>query len=239
MNLTLRVDVGGLERKFELLTDSAKKIDPALRAFDRYLAARVRQRFESSGPGWAPLAPETIEARKSRAAEVLGKKLGRDVRRSEQRYRSKFGEHRDDTLSQLLESRVVKKRRSAAAAIQRRLTTFAEYRRQLAGGSAEASLFEGRGADRQRVSLAARVQRAEARATGKILGRVALSFKSTVRGGRLTRESKIPWAGVHNEGGAAGHGATIPARPFLFIEERDVDVLAEILRDRMLLALGA
>ena len=101
-----------------------------------------------------------------------------------------------------------------------------ELRRHIAG-TAEESLS---------ARLLPRVVRAQARAE-KVLGRVSQSFRSEIKRGGLVRESVIPWAGVHNEGGTAGHGAKIPARPFLFLEADDVDVLVEMLRERMLLAM--
>ena len=232
MNFTFRVDTGGLERKFALLADSAKQLDPALRTFDRYLRARVRSRFEQQGPGWAPLAPSTIEHRRRAAMAALERKLGRDVRRAQTSYARRFG-----ALDQLGLGGLEKQRAKSMRAIQRRVTTLAEFRRIARGGTAEDTLFEGRTAEKQRASLAGRIGRAEARASEKILGRIAGSIRSTIKAGTLTVESKIPWAGVHNEGGQGGHGARIPARPFLFLEDDDVGVLVEILRNHLLLAM--
>jgi phage gpG-like protein len=231
MNLTFSVDASGLERKFTLVAESAKQLDPALRAFDRYLRARVRSRFEREGPGWAPLAPSTLAHRRQAAMAALERKLGRDVRRAEKSYGRRFG-----ALDQLGLGGLENQRARSVLAIQRRVTTLAEFRRILQGGSAEATLFEGRSAEKQRQSLVGRIGRAEARATEKILGRIAGSIRSTVKKGTLTVESRIPWAGVHNEGGRAGK-ANIPARPFLFLDEEDVEALVGILQDRLLLAL--
>jgi hypothetical protein len=232
MNFTFRIDASGVERKLTLLADSVKQLDPALRAFDRYLRARIRSRFEQQGPGWPPLAASTLAQRRAASMAALERKLGRDLSRRQKTYARRF-----DALDQLQVGGFEKQRGAGLRAIQRRLTTLSEFRRLQAGGAVDKTLFEGRSAEKQQASLAGRIGRAEARASEKMLGRIASSFRSVIKGGRLTVESKIPWAGVHNDGGTGGHGANIPARPFLFLEEGDVEVLVAILRDRMLLAL--
>lgn len=231
MEFTFRVNIEGLERKFTLLADSAKKIDPALRVFDRYLRLRVRSRFEASGPGWPQLAQATLDHRRAAAMVALERKLGRDVRRQQKVIARRFG-----ALEQLGLGGYEKQRATSARAFQRRLMTVAEFRRLQAGGAASPSLFEGKGADKQKASLEGRVGRAEERAGEKMLGKIASSFRSMIKAGQLTIESEIPWAGIHNEGGRAGR-SEIKARPFLFLEERDIDVLVEILRNHMLIAL--
>jgi phage gpG-like protein len=44
--------------------------------------------------------------------------------------------------------------------------------------------------------------------------------------------NRVPFAGVHNIGGAAGNNAVEPARTFNEIEPEDVDVLVEMILDR-------
>ncbi len=229
MELAFVIDVSGLERKFTLLADSMKQLDPALRVFDRYLRSRIHTRFQQEGPGWPRLAESTIAHRQSQAMAALGRKLSRDVKRAERSYARRFGALEELGLGGLEKERAVSMR-----AVQRRITTRAEFRRLMAGGSTEATLFEGASAEKQKASLAGRMGRARDRAGEKMLGKIAGSFRSAIRGGTLTIESKIPWAGIHNEGGQAGHGATIQARPFIYLEPQDIDVLVEILRNRML-----
>lgn len=229
------VDSTGIERKFRLLEDavSPKKIDGALRIFDRYFRQRIRQRFTAGGPGWKPLAESTLEHRRARAMAALERKLGSDVKRQQRSYTRRFG-----ALEQFGLGGYEKPRARAVAALARRLTTVAEFRRLQAGGSSKVTLFEGRSAERQRASLQARIGRAEEKATRGLLGRISGSFKSTIRGGRLVVESEIPWAGVHNDGGKSGHGAEVPARPFLFLDDQDSEVLAGIMENQMLVALS-
>ena len=228
------VDSTGIERKFRLLEDavSPKKIDGALRVFDRYFRQRIRQRFNSGGPGWKGLAESTIQHRRARAMAAFERKLGRDVRRQERSYSRRFG-----ALEQFGLGGYEKPRARAVAAISRRLTTLAEFRRLQAGGAENVTLFEGRSAERQRASLQTRMGRANEKATRNLLGRISGSFKSTIRGGKLTVESEIPWAGIHNDGGKGGRAAEIPARPFLFLDEQDSEILAGILENQLLAAL--
>jgi phage gpG-like protein len=51
----------------------------------------------------------------------------------------------------------------------------------------------------------------------QLLGRLPVAVSTTARGSTLTAQSKVPWSGVHNDGGVAGHGAKIPQREFVFI----------------------
>ena len=57
-----------------------------------------------------------------------------------------------------------------------------------------------------------------------------------VRNAQLVIESKIEWAGVHNEGGRAGHGAEIKERTFLEWTTDDFEELVAMAQDRALAA---
>lgn len=52
------------------------------------------------------------------------------------------------------------------------------------------------------------------------LGRLptAVSYLANVHG--VSGESRIPWSAVQQDGGTVGHGARLPARPFLWISEK-------------------
>ncbi len=52
-----------------------------------------------------------------------------------------------------------------------------------------------------------------------LLGKLPVTVSTRTRGGTaasLIAESKVPWSAIHNEGGVAGRGSQIPARPFVF-----------------------
>jgi phage gpG-like protein len=84
--------------------------------------------------------------------------------------------------------------------------------------------------------LRERRARAEAKASQRLLGRIPASMYSQISKGTLTIDSRIPWAGSHNEGDIVGNGARLPARPFNYLEPIDVDVLVEILVNRFILS---
>jgi phage gpG-like protein len=48
------------------------------------------------------------------------------------------------------------------------------------------------------------------------LGRLRGVYRWRTAKKRMEMHSKVPWSGIHQEGGTAGHGARIPARPFLW-----------------------
>jgi phage gpG-like protein len=222
--LTLSINVDGIQRKIKTLARTAKDLEPALKIFDRYYRARVDQRFASEGPGWPPRADST-EAKSGQrerqahalAAHQLKRKLTKELKRALRRQRLGKG---------------------TAAAAERRYLVLKEFERQVAGGI----LGEQAGADRRLeksiVGLRARKARADAQASGRVLGRMASSMFSKIAQGTLIVDSKIPWAGSHNEGDTVGHGARLPARPFNYLEEIDVEVLTEVLIRRMLVAVG-
>lgn len=219
--ITLSVNIDGIERKLETLAETAKDLEPALRMFDGYLRARVRQRFASGGPGWPERSAED-EGKRHRADQVdalavhkMQRKLEREFDRARRRRAAGKG---------------------TEAAVERRYAVLKEFMRQAAGGAV--GIQGGKDARREKsiAGLRQRFQRAAERDHG-ILGKLASSIASTVSRGTLTLYSKVAWAGVHNEGGTVGHGATLPARPFLFLESSDIDVLAEILTNRFARAL--
>jgi phage gpG-like protein len=109
-----------------------------------------------------------------------------------------------------------------------------EFERQVAGGALGLQTGADRRLEKSVAGLRARRARAEAQASGRVLGSMASSMFSKIAKGTLIVDSKILWAGAHNEGDTVGHGARLPARPFNYLEEIDVEVLTEVLISRML-----
>jgi phage gpG-like protein len=52
---------------------------------------------------------------------------------------------------------------------------------------------------------------------GRLLGRLPTSYALTVGRRSVSVVSSVRWSAVHQQGGTAGHGARIPARPFLWV----------------------
>ena len=70
----------------------------------------------------------------------------------------------------------------------------------------------------------------------EILGGLADTIGMTLTEGDtgIRVYSKAYIGKIHNEGGVAGHGARIPARPFLALQARDVELMVQILREHMI-----
>jgi phage gpG-like protein len=66
-------------------------------------------------------------------------------------------------------------------------------------------------------------QRAKRKRTRKLLGRLttAVQYRAGADAARAT--SRVRWSGIHQDGGRAGQGAEIPARPFLWLSEDFLD----------------
>lgn len=119
---------------------------------------------------------------------------------------------------------------SRMRAVEARKAVLAEFERLAAGGDRSKTILTAR----QTESLAGQLDRATAAGREKpLLGKIAQSLKTEISGGTLRDGSEIPWSGVQNEGGTVGHGAKLPARPFAYLEEVDLRVLVEYIRDRL------
>ncbi len=72
------------------------------------------------------------------------------------------------------------------------------------------------------------------RPLGKLLS--AITYAATTTG--VSAESKVGWSDVHQDGGTVGRGSKIPARPFLWISRRLLDVAEDVFNRVMLTAFG-
>jgi len=215
-----------------------------LRRYDReWLRPRIDQRFESR-IGW-PARKEVTEKRiakqavlrEAKSVSVLRRKLVRDVARARKRlgavntadgfFRERARQEklgldgkRSYSMSDVLRSR--------AAAVARREAVLAEFERLANGGDPSRPLTTQKQTDK----LRERMERAKKLDSGEAtLGRIAGSFKTEIRDGTLVDASEISWSNIHNEGGRAGHGAVEPPRPFAFLEDIDVRMLVNMIRE--------
>lgn len=218
--LTLSLQIDPI--KFPSGPELRKVTDSALRIWGAYFRRRVQGRFEAEGPGWAPrkASDDLHQALRETKAKTLAehrlkRKLERDLRRAQQRLDRGKGKQ---------------------SAVDRRYAVLKEFERQIRGGTTAPEAFEDKGDRRLAKSVAGlkeRKARAAAAVSGRVLGAIANSIKSTLKRSELTVGSSIPWAGVQNEGGAVGNRATLPARPFLFLENEDIEMLTEIVENRL------
>lgn len=249
LDFTFRVDTTEGEREMRILADSLgpDAIDKALKSYaEKWLKPRIQSHFDTR-PGWPPLAAATQERLRrtggaltgsalERATSRMRVKLQRDLKRAKQRLgrvEDIDGHDRERRRQDFLAAQGKRSRsmtdvvQSRARAVERRELVLKEFERLAHGGTADAahSLFGPKG-EKALGKLQARMGRATAReAERKPLGKIAQSFVLKIKDGRLVYGSEIPWSGVHNEGGQAGKGARIPARPYAFLEPIDVEVL--------------
>ena len=69
---------------------------------------------------------------------------------------------------------------------------------------------------------------------GNLLGKLPDTVIVRSRNGELSARSPVPWSGIHNEGGRAGRGSKIPARPFVFLSPKISKLAAETLNGHLL-----
>lgn len=203
-----------------------------LRIWGSYFLRRVKRRFQEQGPGWAPrkIASDAQKATREGAVRSLAehrlrRKLEREFRRASQR----FG-----------------RGKGTLASVQRRAAVMRELDRQLTGGQVQTGkgpkmsgkdaaiaglqgpLAGDRRLQKSVAGLRERMARAGLKDSEPLLGGIGGSIGQKLARGMVTIASKIPWAGVHNEGGRAGRSAVIPERSFLYVDSEDVEVLVEI-----------
>lgn len=218
MRLSLSVKVGGVDRKLGVLLESVRDLSPVLKEFSKVKREEIRERFQSGGPGWAPKAATTIRA-----------DIGRLARAREKAHHSAIRNVEKGLVRQLASA---EKRVAKASTIARRkeeLRVLAILRGPSVVGTDKAFVKTAE-------KLFTRALKKHKVPSGLPLGRIANSISAKLEKAQLTFASKVPWAGVHNEGGVVGNKARLPARPFLEWTEEDLGTLAEMLQERMMLA---
>jgi phage gpG-like protein len=210
LGVTFRVRAEGAEKLMQGLVYRASDVKPVLRRWVGYMRKHARKRFdELSGP---PLAPSTAE--KYAGTRTSNVTAAGNVRAS---------------YARTLEAQLRKKRTGEM--------NLAELRRLARGGSSAFSLSEAQ--DKSIERLRKRLE--QARKTGKrvggnrrkierhkLLGRLVGALQGSVTRATAILRNRVRWSAVHNEGGTAGRGASIPKRETLTILAEDVSVFAEI-----------
>ena len=211
MPIRIEIETEGAVRQLEILADSFAEIRPVFAKFSAYMRQEIQEVFDSDGGGkWPPRKDPRPLGAEAKAAKV------EKIRSSQ--YSSLSGAVRS---SQRKAARLLAKTPTESKLTERRKKSVAKYESQLeeikriaGGGSKDQKGFR---------KLYERMSRREDRAQKKIerldrgapLGQIANSFSINFDKSSWEMFSRIEWAGVHNEGGSAGHGARIPARVFL------------------------
>ena len=83
--------------------------------------------------------------------------------------------------------------------------------------------YRHRSSIRKTPALKKRIRRQRKR----LLGMLPKVIHLRVGGNHLLAISKVPWSGVHQEGGVVGRGSVLPARPHVFISDTFFDYATE------------
>ena len=236
---------GGVAKALDLMIDGLNDLGPIFRRFAKWMRGEIDKVFEAQGTGWPRLSQATLEGRKTHreikvarirqgAWRTLESKLSseetRVLRRLEKRQALRdFSEKGRKLLAR------------AQKAAERQAVIKSEFKRLEEGHAGPvrkeaAKLIRGGAGDLGRIGR--RMARAEEKVrryeSGEALGAIANSFGIKIDKGSLEIFSHITWAGVHNEGGTAGHGAAIPQRKFLEWTPQRIAKLCEISQQYML-----
>ena len=232
------VKTENLDRKFDTLALAARDLRKPLGQFGGYLRKKAIAKYQAQA--FAPLARATLEKRAGKGLQSLEGKLHRDLKKAIARARAP-GQPKG-LLAQLLGGSIGAQDLSAldTRGVRNRMAVLAEFQRRNRPGGTLAQRADLKPLSLKQVAgLNAREARAVSRTVqGPILGKLATSLVVEVEGGSVTLASRVKghWTAVHNEGGTAGHGATIPQRETIVLEESDLDVFEEILVEHHLLA---
>ena len=226
--LHFKIDATGPIKTFDSIAKRAGDTTGLLKRWGGYFKTKALARADAA-EGWPGLSEETrkkLEQTRTSSITVAG-----EIRKS-------YGSNLERYL------KVQEKKGNPNASMD-----LAELRRLRAGGRVDrdakgkkAAAWGGtKAVDRLRRRLAkAEDQRAagkRARVGGdrrriekhRLLGSVARQIVWDVQGVQVVKTmSKVPWSGVHNEGGTAGNGAQIPERSFLRIDASDTVELSKI-----------
>lgn len=228
MRLTLAIDTTSGRRRVEVMLRALTDLQPPLRSFGAYLRAKFKGRFDAEGPGWPPLAQSTGHELIHR---FTGKVTAAGRLRETSRLKRLRAQLQRDVRKERLDARV--------------LTAFELATRSTGGAALGAAIrlhvgsqrYAGelrniaKALDRAHQGKRSRQTRAIVR-HHRLLGKLRSTIKARLEGSGIRIGSFVPWAGVHNEGGAVGRGATVPARTFAELEDDDVDVFAKLLLER-------
>ena len=231
--LTAEVDWSQLKAKLDEL--QARGEDPAkpLRAWLKHLKQRAIERVKAQD--FAPLAASTVEHRAQKGMRRVGAKLRQDARKA-------LGRAQEKEPRGFLARLLGVESRSVAAVetrgVRNRLSVLAEYERRFGKRSGLTSRTDLKPLTlKQHLSLGGRIDRAVAKAVGgPILGGLVRMMKARVKGadGELVERSRGGWTEIHNKGGTGGHGAKIPKRETLKVEDSDIEFGAALFEEHLI-----
>lgn len=78
-----------------------------------------------------------------------------------------------------------------------------------------------------------KTKRGKRKKVRKLLGRLPKAVKYAVSVDSVAAISRVDWSAIHQEGGTAGRGARIPARPFLWLSNELLRVADETIAEHI------
>lgn len=229
MNFKLSANVNGITKTIDVIVDSLKDVNEVLSRFGKYLRLKAGRKFSEQGPGWSELKKSSV-TRKVRASRTqLEKKLKKELAKAETRAAT------DKIVTYVSpggQSFQILKKQGTQKSVDNKRAILEEFKRLESGGSVPSGLNE-----KKEAKLKERISRADAKGK-RILGNLSNSIKASVSKGTLIIRSEVPWSAVHNDGGSAGHGAQLPKREFLAVDEEDLDILESFLLEHIESKLG-
>jgi phage gpG-like protein len=238
--LTLTVDVSGAIEKLDTIATSADDLSPAMKTFGEYMKRRALERYRQQD--FEPLKEGTIGNRAAKGLASMESKLRGDLKKAIKRGGGQrpprsllervFGGAGQRGVDTVLGS--------SSRGAKNRLAVLVEFTQKHRQGKNRLEAAAGaKGLTlKQQQSLAVRTVRAVSKSVSRpILGRLPETLEVQVNGSTMTLASRTGkhWTAIHNEGGRAGRGADIPARPTIFVEQSDLDVLISLLKSHMLM----
>lgn len=225
MRLTLASSLGGVIRRYEVMLERLQDLKPVLREAGKSIREESKKRFAEQR--FAPLAASTLE-RLQHISKVTSRgtirksyykklriALGQQARAGKASFTARqeldrlfHGGGLDENLEQPTAER------QASRALQRLRRGLQRHQERRAAGK---SL-------RPKVRDKTKVEEGH-----RILGRLVSSLGATVDPENVTVASRVGWAGIHNRGGTAGHGAQIPKRTFLELTRQIVEAFVQSL----------
>lgn len=203
MDIKIRAKVGDVEHALAASIRSLDDLERPLKRLSNFIAIKVQRKFSQGGPGWPALHDRSVSRNVGHKMAGLENKLKRDVKRAETKAKKQ-------------------------ATVENRKRVLEEFKRIEGGGKLDESLLK----PKQAAKLQERIGRAQKKAE-RPLGRLASSIKSEIKRDTLIVFSEVEWAGAHNDGATVGHGAKLPQREFLTIEEEDLEALESFILDEV------
>ncbi len=206
-------------RTLNILFQNLTDVRPVLSEWGKWMREDAKRRFGEQ-PGWAPLAPSTVE----RLSQTRVSRLTKRGKIRTSYLRNASGMLKRDA-------------KKGVAGKQQQLTEL----RQLARSARLGTGFQPQSVPM--IRLAKAMERAKAgKSSGtkrkidkhQLLGKLRTSIFAKMTNTSITIDSRVKWADVHNSGGQAGKGAHIPARTFLEVDERSAEQLAQIALAKLL-----